>query len=120
MRLQAIALALIFVTSPFYAAAQETTTGTTGTQAAPDPEIDACRASGLIALREKSSTVKDVSLDLDSVRVIKINSKIEDVPVRAILLGDAYIERKKSDKAQTFVCLVGEKGKVLLTIFSEQ
>jgi hypothetical protein len=37
------------------------------------PEIDACRASGLIALKERSPTIKDVELDLDSVRVIKMS-----------------------------------------------
>lgn len=112
--------AMLISALPLLARAQETTTGTVGAAAAPDPEIDACRASGLIALKERSSAVKDLSLDLDSMRVIKVNSKIEDVPVRAIVLGDAYIEKKKSDKAQTFVCVVGDKGKVLLTIFSEQ
>jgi hypothetical protein len=84
------------------------------------PEVDACRASGLIALKERSSAVKDLSLDLDSMRVIKVNSNIEDVAIKAIVLGDAYIEKKKSDKSQSFVCIVGEKGKVLLTIFSDQ
>ena len=37
------------------------------------PEIDACRASGLIALKERTPAVKDVNLDLDSVRVVKVN-----------------------------------------------
>ncbi len=108
---------MLLLVSPV--SAQETTTGTS-VQTAPEPEIDACRASSVIALKERSSTVKDVSLDLDSMRVIKVNSKIEDVSLKAIVLGDAYIEKKKEGKAQTFVCLIGEKGKVLLTIFSDQ
>lgn len=99
------------------ASAQETTGSGAG---ATQPEIDACRASGLIALRQKSATVKDVSFDSDTLRVIKVNSAIEDVLVKAVVVGDAYIERKSSDKAQTFVCIVGDKGKVLLTIFSNQ
>jgi hypothetical protein len=120
MRFFAILSALAFLTSPCAIFAQETTTGAAGSDTAPAPEIDACRASGLIALKERSAAVKDVSINLDTMRVIKVNSKIEDVPIKAIVLGDAYIEKKKSDKAQTFVCIVGEKGKVLLTIFSEQ
>lgn len=120
MKVFVILSALAVLTSPCQVFAQETTTGAAGAQTTTEPEIDACRASGLIALKEKSSAVKDVSLDLDSMRVIKVNSKIEDVPIKALVLGDAYIEKKKSDKAQTFVCIVGEKGKVLLTIFSEQ
>jgi hypothetical protein len=84
------------------------------------PEIDACRASGLIALKERTPAVKDVNLDLDSVRVVKVNSKIENVEIRAILLGDAYIEKQRTAKPQNFICILGEKGRVLLTIFSDQ
>lgn len=118
--MSAILSALTILMSPCMALAQETTTGIAGGPAPTVPEIDACRASGLMALKEKSTAVRDVSLDLDSMQVIKINSSIEDVPVKAVVLGDAYIEKKKSDKAQTFVCIVGEKGKVLLTVFSGQ
>jgi len=39
--------------------------------------------------------------------------------VKTVILGEVYIERKKSDKPQTFVCIVGDKGKVL-TLFSTQ
>ena len=102
------------------AAAAETTTSGDAAKTAPAPEIDACRASGFIALKERSAAVKDVSLDLDSVRLIKVNSKIEDIAVKAILLADVSIEKAKSEKAQNFICIVGEKGKVLLTIFSDQ
>jgi hypothetical protein len=84
------------------------------------PEIDACRASGLIALKERSAAVKDVELDLDSVRVIKLNSKIGDVDIKAIVLSDASIEKKSSSKAKNLICIVGEKGKVLLAVFSDQ
>ncbi|PNG27394.1 hypothetical protein [Methylocella silvestris] len=92
----------------------------TGAAPSPAPEIDACRASGLIALKERSALVKDVSLDLDSIRLIKVNSKIEDIEVKAIVIGDASIEKKTGGRAQNFLCVVGAKGKVLLTIFSDQ
>jgi hypothetical protein len=84
------------------------------------PEIDACRASGLIALKERSPTIKDVELDLDSVRVIKMNSKIGDVDIKAMVLGEASIEKKTSSKAKNLICILGEKGKVLLAVFSDQ
>ena len=80
------------------------------------PEIDACRASGLIALKERSPTIKDVELDLDSVRVIKMNSKIGDVDIKAMVLGEASIEKKTSSKAKNLICILGEKGKVLRPI----
>jgi hypothetical protein len=82
--------------------------------------MDACKASGLIALKQRSPDVKDVTLDLDSATVIKADTKIENTVVKRVVLGEAYIERKKSDKPQTFGCIVGEKGKVLLTLFSNQ
>jgi hypothetical protein len=47
---------------------------TSASENADAPEIDACRASGLIALKERSPTIKDVELDLDSVRVIKMGA----------------------------------------------
>lgn len=120
MKLIAVLYGLTLLMTPATVFAQETSTGGTSVQTVLQPEVDACRASGLIALRERSSAVKDVSLDLDSMRVVKVNSKIEDVPIKAVVLGDAYIEKKRTGKAQTFVCIVGDKGKVLLTIFSDQ
>ena len=84
------------------------------------PEIDACRASGLIALKERSPAVKDVNLDLDSVRVVKMSAKIANVEIKAIVLGEVDVEKKKSSKPQDFICILGERGKVLLTIFSNK
>jgi hypothetical protein len=45
---------------------------------------------------------------------------VEDTPVKMVIMGDAYLQREKSDKPDRFVCLIGEKGKVLLTFFTEQ
>ena len=81
-------------------------------------EIEACKATGLIALKERSPAVKALILDMDSLTVSKANTKIEDIPVRTIIMGDAYIERKETGKAQQFLCIIGEKGKVLLTFFA--
>jgi len=93
---------------------------TAASENADAPDIDACRASDLIALKEHSPTIKDVEMDLDSVRVIKMNSKIGDVDIKAMVLGEASIERKQSSKAKNLICILGEKGKVLLTVFSDQ
>ena len=93
---------------------------TAGSQTPDAPEIDACRATGLIALKERSPATKDVNLDLDSVRVVKVSSKIENVEIKAIVLAEVFVAKQKSGKAQNFICILGEKGKVLLTIFSDQ
>jgi len=84
------------------------------------PEADACKASGLLALKQKYPQVKDVVIDLDSARIIKADTTIENVPVKTVVIGDAYVERTKSTKPQTLVCIIGDKGKVLLTLFSDK
>jgi hypothetical protein len=111
MKIRTLLIALISAaTSPIIGHSQATSA----------PEIDACRASGLIALKERSPSIKDVSLDLDSVRLVKVNSKIETVEIKAIVVGEVYIAKQKSGKPQNFICILGDKGKVLLTIFSDQ
>ena len=95
------------------------TTDTTSAQMG-NPELEACRATGLIALRERNPAIKDVSLDMDSMTVAKANTKIEDTPIRTIIVGDAYLEHGKKDSRRTFLCLIGEKGKVLLTFFTDK
>ena len=84
------------------------------------PETDACKASGLLALKQKFPQVKDVLIDLDSAKVIKAETTIENVPIKTVVIGDAYVERTKTTKPQTLVCIIGDKGKVLLTLFSDK
>ena len=86
----------------------------------PSPEIEACRASGLIALKEKTPSIKDVTFDVEGLTVAKADTKVEDTPIRTVIMGEAYLQRDKSDKAYQFVCLIGEKGKVLMTFFTQR
>lgn len=85
-----------------------------------DPAVEACRASGLIALKEQSPSIKDLIFDMETIAVSKANTSVEDVPVRGVVMGEAYFERKEAGQAHRFVCLIGEKGKVLLTFFTSQ
>jgi hypothetical protein len=85
-----------------------------------DPAVDACQASGLIALKERSPSVKDLILDMETLLVSKANTHVEDVPIRTVIMGEAYLEKKGIGRPQRFVCLIGEKGKVLLTFFMAQ
>lgn len=87
-------------------------------QAPDDPEIAACKATGLIALKERSPTIKDIILDMDTLTVAKANTKIEDTPVRTVIMGEVYLERKEAGKSQRLLCLIGDKGKVLMTFFT--
>ena len=84
------------------------------------PEVEACRATGLIAIKERDPAVKEVFLDPDGITVAKANTKIEDTPIRTIVMGDAYLEKTKTQKPYRFLCLIGEKGKVLLTFFTDK
>jgi hypothetical protein len=84
------------------------------------PEVDVCRSSGLIALKEVAPTVKDVAINPDSIRIFKMNKKIGDETVHAVVIGEVSIEKAKSSKPQSLVCIIGDKGKVLVTEFSSQ
>ncbi|ANY77457.1 hypothetical protein BB934_03820 [Microvirga ossetica] len=89
-------------------------------QAQVPEEVESCRLAGLVALKERSSAIKDLTFDIDGLAISKANTKVEDTPVRMVIMGDAYLQREKTDKPNRFVCLIGEKGKVLLTFFTEQ
>ena len=83
-------------------------------------EAEACRTTGLLALKERNPSIKDVTLDLDGLTIAKANTKVEDTPIRTIVIGDAYLEKGKTETRRTFLCLIGDKGKVLLTFFTER
>jgi hypothetical protein len=88
---------------------------------AADPAVNACKSTGLIALQERSPEITDLVLDMESLAVSKADTMVGDVPVKTVVLGEAYISRKEqTGKPDRFVCLLGEKGKVLLTFFTAQ
>ncbi|MBN9220572.1 MAG: hypothetical protein J0I79_21705 [Mesorhizobium sp.] len=94
-------------------------TGTSIAQSADDPAISACKSTGLLALQEKSKDITDLVIDMESVALSKADTAVGDVPVKTVVLGEAYIARGgKTGAPDRFVCLVGEKGKVLLTFFT--
>lgn len=95
-------------------------TNTVQAQSPNDPAVDACQASGLIALKERSPSVKDLILDRETLLISKADTHVEDVPIRTVMMGEAYLEKKGIGKPQHFVCLIGEKGKVLPTFFMAQ
>ena len=68
---------------------------------------------------ETSRLAHRVSL-LRRLTVAKANTKVEDTPIKTIVIGDAYLEKGKKDTRRTFLCLIGEKGKVLLTFFTDK
>ena len=84
-----------------------------------DPSVTACKATGLIALQQRAADINDLVLDMESLAISSADTKVEDVPVKTVILGEAYIKRKgETGKPDRFVCLIGDKGKVLLTFFT--
>ena len=53
-----------------------------------------------MALWERNQAIKDVTLDVDGMTVAKANTKVEDTPIKTIVIGDAYLEKGKNDNAQ--------------------
>src|SRR3712207_3558833 len=83
-------------------------------------EVEACRLSGLAALKERSPSIEHLTFDIQSLAISKADTKVEDTPIRMVVMGEAYLQRERSDKPNRFVCLISEKGKVVLTFFTEQ
>lgn len=94
-------------------------TGSCLAQTPDDPAITACKSTGLLALQEKSKDITDLVIDMESVALSKADTTVESVPIKTVILGEAYIARSgKTGAPDRFVCLLGEKGKVLLTFFT--
>lgn len=90
-------------------------------QTAVDPAVTACKSTGLIAIKQTSPDVTDLVIDMESLAINKADTKVADVPIKTVILGEAYFSRSgKTGKSDRFVCLLGEKGKVLLTYFTAQ
>jgi hypothetical protein len=83
-------------------------------------EVEACRLSGLVAIKERSPSLDQITLDMESLAISKANTKVGDTPIKMVVMGDAYLQRDKTDKPNRFVCLLSDKGKVVLTFFTEQ
>lgn len=82
------------------------------------PEIATCKAAALQTLHAKEPEIKDIYIDEDAATVAVSESKIENIPVTRIVMSEAYLRTDRSDKPRRFLCLLGEKNRVLLTFFT--
>lgn len=90
-------------------------------QTSNDAAVQACQSTGLIALKQRAPEVTDLVLDMETLAVSAADTTVEDVAVKTVIMGDAYIARGgQTGKPDRFVCLIGDKGKVLLTFFTAQ
>ena len=57
-----------------------------------DPAVDACRSTGLFALQERSHHITDLVMHLESLAVTKgdtkADTKVGDVPVKMVVMGE--------------------------------
>jgi hypothetical protein len=82
------------------------------------PEVATCKAAALQTLSAREPEIKDIYVDEDGATIATAETKVEDTPVTRIIIAEAYLRTDKSDKPRRFLCLLGEKNKVLLTFFT--
>ena len=84
------------------------------------PEVATCKSAALAIITAREPEIKDIVIDEDGLTIAVSESKIEDTPITRIIMGEAYLKTDRSDKPRRFLCLLGEKGKVLLTFFTQR
>lgn len=82
--------------------------------------VAACKARALSVLKQKSPSVEDIFIDMDGITVARADLTVEATKVEAVIMGEAYIQRDRSDKVHRFLCLTGAQGKVLMTFFTQR
>lgn len=80
----------------------------------------ACKDHALARLKARSPSVDDIFIDMDGLTIAKADLAAGSEKITAVLMGEAYIQRDRSDKAHRFLCLVGEKDKVIMTFLTER
>ncbi len=84
------------------------------------PEVAACKSTALVAIAARAPEIKDIVIDEDGLTIATSETKVGDTPITRIIMGEAYLKTDRSDKPRRFLCLLGEKGKVLLTFFTQR
>ena len=67
-----------------------------------NPELEACRSTGLIALRERDPSIKDVTLDFDGMTVAKANTKVETRLLKISLLATPILKKARRIHGERF------------------
>ncbi|MET0527952.1 MAG: hypothetical protein ABW003_06335 [Microvirga sp.] len=83
-------------------------------------EVEACRLSGLATIQKRSPSLDQIIFDMDSIAISKADTRVGDTPIKMVIMGEAYLQRDRTDKPNRFVCLLSDESKVVLTFFTEQ
>lgn len=84
------------------------------------PEVASCKSAAMTVITAREPEIKDIYIDEDGLTIAVSETRIEDIAVTRIIMGEAYLRTDRSDKPRRFLCLLGEKGKVLLTFFTQR
>lgn len=83
--------------------------------------VNRCKERALAALKRRSPSVEDIFIDMDGLTIARAQAlTVGETKIEAVLMGEAYIQRDRSDKVHRFLCLTGPDDAVLLTFFTEQ
>ena len=76
-----------------------------------NPELETCRSTGLIALRERNPAIKDLTLDTDGLTVAKANTRVEDTPIKTKLSETPISKKTKKTPAELSSASLAKKGR---------
>ena len=85
-----------------------------------NPELEACRSTGLIALREHNPGIKDVSFDVDGMTVAKANTKVEDTPIKTIVIWRRLSRKRQKGYSSNLSVPYRRKGQGVTDVFHGQ
>ena len=80
----------------------------------------ACKERALTILKQRSPSIEDIFIDMDGLTIAEADLAVGNTKIRNVLMGEAYIQRDRSDKVHRFLCLTGEGDTVLLTFLTER
>ena len=80
----------------------------------------ACKDRALSLLKQRSPSIEDIFIDMDGLTIAEADLSVGNTKIRNVLMGEAYIQRDRSDKMHRFLCLTGEGDTVLLTFLTER
>lgn len=115
-----VVFALLISSSLAASTFAQTAGPTSGTQSEKpaSPELASCRATALRSLSISDPGIKDIYFDEDGITMATAETSIEGIPITRVIMGQASFRSDQTDSSRSFLCLIGEKGKVLLTFFT--
>ncbi len=71
-------------------------------------------------MRRRTPANKDVVFEPNTLSDTKVDTMVGTEKVQTVILGLADVQTGTKDKPHQFVCLIGDKGRVLYSFFTER